>query len=56
MKKKFLVELIKVKQYHIEAEDMDEAENIAFELDESKEAEIEWVNQPYEEIHVEEDD
>lgn len=55
MKKKFLVELIKVKQYHIEAEDMDEAENIAFELDASKAAAIEWANQPYDDIGVEED-
>lgn len=55
MKKRFVVEFIKIQQYHIEAEDMDEAENIALELDESKEAEIEWATKPYEKIRVEEE-
>ena len=52
---KYFVELIKVKQYHIEAENMDKAENIALDMDADKDAEIQWVLQPYEEIRVEEE-
>lgn len=55
MKKKFLVELIKVKQYHVEAKDMDEAEQLAFDMDADKDAEIKWVTDPYEEIRTEEE-
>ena len=55
MKKKFMVELIKTTQYIVEADDYDEAENIAIDLDSSKEAEIAWATKPYEEIRVEED-
>jgi hypothetical protein len=55
MKKKFFVELVKTVQYHVEAEDMDEAENIAIELDGDKDAEVRWATDPYEEIRVEEE-
>ena len=55
MKKKFMVELVKTVQYIVEADDYDEAENIAIDLDSSKEAEIAWATKPYEEIRIEED-
>ena len=55
MKKKFMVELIKVKRYHVEAEGMDEAEQLALDMDADKDAEIKWVTDPYEEFRVEEE-
>jgi hypothetical protein len=50
-----MVELVKTIQYHVEAEDSYEAENMAIELDSCKEAEIKWATDPYDEIRVEED-
>lgn len=55
MKKKFMVEFVKTTQYIVEADGYDEAENIAIELDSSKEAEVAWAMKPYEEIRVEKD-
>lgn len=53
MKKLFFVELVKTVQYHIEAENYDEAENMAIEMDNNKNAELLWASKPYEEIRVE---
>lgn len=55
MKKKYVVELIKIVQYHVEANDMDEAENMALEMDADKSADLDWILLPYDEIHVEEE-
>lgn len=55
MKKRFVVELVKTIRYHVEAENMDEAEQLAFDMDIDKDAEIKWVTTPYKEIHVEEE-
>jgi hypothetical protein len=54
--KQFIVKLVKVKQFIVEANDMDEAENIAMLLDEDKEEDISWVNMYYDEIQVEQYD
>ena len=54
MKKKFFVELVKTVQYHVEAEDMDEAENIALKMDADKSADLNWTLLPYNEIYIEE--
>lgn len=55
MKKKFFVELVKTIQYHVEAENMDEAEQLALDMDADKDAEVRWATDPYEEIRVEEE-
>ena len=51
--KQFVVNLIKIKQFVVEANDMNEAENMAILLDEGKEEDIDWVNMYYDEIQVE---
>ena len=53
MKKKFMVEFVKTVQYIVEAEDYDEAEDIAIELEMDKSADIEWATKPYDEIRIE---
>lgn len=55
MKKRFVVELVKTIRYHVEAENMDEAEQLVLDMDTDKDAEIKWATNPYEEIHVEEE-
>ena len=52
--KKYVVELIKIAQYIVEAEDEYEAEKFAIELDSDKEAEVAWALMPYDEINIEE--
>ena len=52
--KQFIVELVKVKQFVVEANDIHEAENIAIELDGDKEEDIVWVRKHYDKINVEE--
>ena len=53
MKHKYSVRFKKVHIYHVEAENMDEAENIALEMDADKENELSWVIDPIDEIYVE---
>lgn len=55
MKKKYFVEFTKTIQYHVEAEDMDKAEQMALDIDADKDADIRWVLEPYERIIVEEE-
>lgn len=50
MKKKYKVELIKRHVYFVEADDYDEATEVACMLDESKENDIAWVIDPCDEI------
>ena len=54
MKKKYAVEFIKRHTYYVEAEDANEAEKIACDLDEDKDNDIGWVIDPCDEIIIEE--
>lgn len=49
----YFVEFQKTVQYHVTASSPEEAEEIAIELDSSKEAEEQWATLPYENIIVE---
>jgi cytochrome c oxidase assembly protein Cox11 len=53
MKRKYAVEFKKVHIYYVEAENMDEAEDIALEMDADKENELSWAIDPVDEIYVE---
>ena len=53
MKHKYDEELKKDNIYYVEAENMDEAEDIALEIDADKENELSWVIDPVDEIYVE---
>lgn len=55
MKKRYFVNFIKVIQYQVEAENMDEAEQIAIEMDSDKSADLDWITSPYDEIQIEEE-
>ena len=54
MKKKFKVIFTKVHVYEVEAETMDEAEDIAFELDADTDEDIAWILEPVDRIEIEE--
>ena len=54
MKKKFKVILTKVHVYEVEAKTMDEAKEIAFDLDADDEEDISWVIDPVDTIEVKE--
>ena len=54
MKKKYRVEFIKRHVYFVEADDHDEAVEVACELDEDKENDIGWAIDPCDEIITEE--
>jgi hypothetical protein len=54
MKKKYAVEFIKRHTYYVEAENADEAEEMACDFDRDKDNEIGWVIDPCDEIIVEE--
>lgn len=51
----YFVEFQKTVQYHVIASSPEEAEEIAIELDSSKEAEEQWATLPYENIIVEQE-
>lgn len=53
MKHKYAVVFKKVHTYYVDAENVDEAENIAFDMDADKENDIAWVTDPVDEIYVE---
>ena len=52
MKKRFVVELTKTINYEVEAETIDEAEEIVADIESDKEAEIQWAIVPYTEITI----
>ena len=52
MKKRFVVELTKTICYEVEAETMDEAERFVADVENDKEAEMQWINMPYTEITI----
>ena len=54
MRKKYRVEFIKRHVYFVEADDYDEAVEVACELDEDKENDIAWVIDPCDEIITDE--
>ena len=54
MKKKYIVKFVKIHEYIVEASNMDEAEDLALELDEDKDNDISWLIDPADEITVEE--
>lgn len=54
MKKKFKVIFTKVHVYEVEAETMDEAEDIAFDLDADKTEDLSWIMDPVDKIEIEE--